>query len=189
MVNPEVSSPNDFKVVIFKNGSDFDFTPALGAMFDSNPIFGTSGESIKIDEEVTLPYHVGSLIAKNLAKAVMNKGSKVDEKGVPTGVPLWDETSLQQLQQSYLTEMYTEAKPTAVTETDRLMAKVAELQSFVEKNVTEKVDSKTTDEPSKEDALKKVVYSDKSEVIAALEKRKIAFNARTSKADLEKLLA
>jgi hypothetical protein len=185
MANPEVSNPNDFKVVTFKNGSDFDFTPALGSMFDGNPIFGTSGEAIKIDEEVQLPYHVGNLIAKNLAKAVLNRQSKVDEKGVPTGVPLWSDTSLEELKQSFLTEMYSEAKPAAVTETDRLMAKVDEYAAMVEKLLPE---TEKEDAP-KEDADTKKVYTDKSEVIAELEKREITFNARTSKADLEKLLA
>ena len=196
MANPEVSNPNDFKVVTFKNGSDFDFTPMLGCMYDGRPIFGTSGASVEIGESVVLPYHVGNLVAKNLAKAVLNgQAPAVDPKGNPVGTPLWSETSLLELKQSFITDMYTEEKPVAVTETDRLMAKVEEYKAMVDKLIPEsekedapKEDDKT-DEPPKEDAPKKVEYSDKAEVIAELNKREISFNARLSKANLEKLLA
>ena len=185
MANPEVSNPNDFKVVTFKNDSNFDFTPALGCMYDSRPIFGATGASVKVGESVVLPYHVGNLIAKNLAKAVLNgQAPAKDEAGIPTGVPLWSEDGLQKLQQSYLTEMYTEEKPTAMSETDRLMAKVEEYKSMVDKLIpTSEAEGSPQESP---EAPK--VYSDKSEVIAELNKRKITFNARLSKDNLEKLL-
>lgn len=188
---PEVSNPNDFKVVTFTNKEDFDFTPELGCMYDSRPIFGTSGEAcLKAGESVVLPYHVANLLARNLAKYTMTKRAPaVDPAGVPTGVPLWNEVSLATLKASYLTDLYTEQKPIAMSETDRLMAKVEELKKFVEQNV------KPSDEivvaPTTSDATQAPSegYKDKGEVIAELTKRDIKFDARKSKAELEKLLA
>ena len=188
MANPEVSNPNDFKVVTFKNDSHFDFTPALGCMYDGRPIFGTTGASIKVGESVVLPYHVGNLVAKNLAKAVLNgQAPEKDATGIPTGVPLWSEDGLQKLQKSYLVEMYTEEKPTAMSETDRLMAKVEEYKAMVEKLIPKSEMDKVEGAPQ-ESPEAPVTYNDKSEVIAELEKRKITFNARLSKSNLEKLL-
>lgn len=201
MAQPEVSNPNDFKVVTFHNKTDFDFTPEMGCMYDGRPIFGISGAPcIKAGESIVLPYHVGNLLARNLAKLAMTKQAPtVDQAGIPTGVPLWGEEKLQALKNTFITDLYTEAKPTAMTETDKLMAKVEELKKFVETNVSPKVDenvgegkvevtSAPTDTPT--DAKPEVMtYSDKADVIAELTKRGIKFDARSSKANLEKLLA
>lgn len=185
MANPEVSNPNDYKVVTFHNKSDLDFTPELGCMYDSRPIFGASGAAIKAGESVVLPYHVGSLLAQNLAKAVLNAQSSKDTPGIPTGVPLWDDNGLNTLKQSYLTEMYREDRPAEMSETDKLMAKVEEYKSMVEKIVP---DAEKEESPKGEQSAP-TIYSDKSEVIAALREKEIKFDARKSKADLEKLLA
>lgn len=189
MVNPEVSNPNDYKVVTFCNKSDLDFTPELGCMYDSRPIFGASGASIKPGESVVLPYHVGSLLAKNLAKAVLNAQASKDTPGIPTGVPLWDESGLREMQQSFLTEMYSEEKPAEVSETDKLMAKVEEYKSLVDQLLPQDDEEPTEAETESEEDAAPVTYKDKSEVIAELRKRDIKFDARKSKADLEKLLA
>ena len=137
MVNPIVSNPNDYKVVTFKNATDLEFTPALGAMYDGRPIFGTTGTSIKPGESIVLPFHVGNLIAKNLAKAVMNGQAVEDKAGVPTGVSLWDEDSLLRMQQSFLTEMYSEEKAAPMSDIDRMMAKVEEYKAMVDKVLPE----------------------------------------------------
>lgn len=199
----QATNPNDYKVVTFTNKTDFAFTPALGCMYDSRPIFGKSGESIDIDEVVQLPYHVGYLLAKNLAKAAMNAAAPAkDEKGIPTGVPLWDEDALEAKQASYITVMYSEDKPTQMSETDKLMAKVEEYKALVDKvlpeSEREKLNDTPTEEVKKEDEVatetepkttEPATYSDKADVIAELEKRNIKFDARKSKAVLEKLLA
>lgn len=181
------NNPNDYKVVTLHNKTDFDFTPEIGAMYDGRPIFGISGEPcIKAGESIVLPYHVGNLLATNLAKAVMvRKAPTTDQAGIPTGVPLWDENSFQNTKAMFLTELYTEAKATPMTETDRLMAKVAELQNFVEKNIgpVETVKEETT-----EIETTPATYSDKADVIAELTKRGIKFDARKSKSELEKLI-
>lgn len=190
MVNPIVSNPNDYKVVTFKNATDLEFTPSLGAMYDGRSIFGATGTSIKPGESIVLPYHVGNLLAKNLAKAVMNGQAVQDKAGVPTGVSLWDDSSLLKMQQSFLTEMYSEEKAAPMSDIDRMMAKVEEYKAMVDKVLPES-EKVVPDNSSKEneETLEEVkVYSDKADVIAELKKREIPFNARLSKDNLEKLL-
>lgn len=185
------NNPNDFKVVTFHNKTDFDFTPEMGAMYDGRPIFGISGAPlIKAGESIVLPYHIGNLLARNLAKCVMVRQAPPDMPGIPTGQTLWNDATLGALKASFLTNLYDDVKPVAMSETDRLMAKVEELRKFVETNVAKKdedevepsVTSEPTDTPNGQ-------YADKADVIAELTKRGIKFDARQSKANLEKLLA
>lgn len=184
-MNPQNSNPNDFKVVDFTNKTDFDFTPEMGCMFDSRPIFGILGVSgIKAGESIKLPYHIGHRLATNLAKAVMTRQAPPDQPGVPTGVPLWNESKLLALKNSFITDLYSEAKPIAETEVDRLINKVAELNKLVEENIVRKVDETPAIVESTPG-----IYKDKAEVIAELTKRNISFDARQSKANLEKLIA
>lgn len=194
------TNPNNYKVVTFTNKTDFAFTPELGCMYDSRPIFGKSGTSVEPGEEVVLPYHVGNLLAKNLAKASMNRAAPADAKGIPTGVSLWSEESLKIRQASYLTEMYSENKPAAMSETDKLMAKVEEYKQMVEKLIPAAEMNKANGAPASTEGNDPVVppanpseggpkvYQDKQDVIAELEKRQIAHDKRKSKEDLEKLL-
>lgn len=197
------TNPNDYKVVTFTNKTDFAFTPELGCMYDSRPIFGKSGTSVEPGEEVVLPYHVGNLLAKNLAKASMNRAAPADAAGIPTGVSLWSEESLKIRQASYLTEMYSENKPAAMSETDKLMAKVEEYKQMVEKLIPVAEMNKANVPPAATQGTEgnapvvppantteggPKVYQDKQDVIAELEKRQIAHDKRKSKEDLEKLL-
>lgn len=194
------TNPNDYKVVTFTNKTDFAFTPELGCMYDSRPIFGKSGTSVEPGEQVVLPYHVGNLIAKNLAKASMNRAAPADAKGIPTGVSLWSEESLKIRQASYITEMYSENKPAAMSETDKLMAKVEEYKQMVEKLIPVAEMNRANGAPVSTEGNDPVVppanpsesgpkvYQDKQDVIAELEKRQIAHDKRKSKEDLEKLL-
>jgi len=168
--NKEVNK-NDYKVVEFFNSTDFDFTPDLGAMYDSRPFLVKSGEKKQY------PYHVGHLLARNLAKAVLIKGARPHDPNVanPTGAPLWGEEGLEQLKNSFLTELYTEEKPVAESETDKLMARIAALEKLATDKATPVTDPLT--------------FQDKAEVIAELEKRGIAHDKRQSKSVLEALLA
>lgn len=200
--NPPVSNPNDFKVVDFTNKTDFIFTPEMGCMYDSRPIFGITGAlGIGPGESMKLPYHVGHRLAANLAKAFMLRNAPTtDPAGIPTGVPLWDTTKLETLKSSFITELYSENSPVTMSETDKLMAKVDEYKKMVDtlvqaktepQPVADTVDTSTATtsatapvapEPAK-------VYQDKQEVILELEKRGIKHDKRSSKAALEKLLA
>lgn len=199
-MNTPISNPNDFKVVEFQNGTDFDFTPEMGCMYDSNPIFGISGEQcIKAGERVTLPYRVGHQLAVNLAKqSLVRNAPPHDPKDInPVGKPLWSDESLESITNSFLTELYTNEKPAVMSETDKLMAEVASLKKLMQDNLPvanqptqPKADNDHVAEGASQfPALDGLTYKDKAEVIAALTKRGIPFNARDSKAKLEQLLA
>lgn len=185
----QAQNPNDYKVVSFHNKTEFGFTPEMGCMYDGRPINGKNGSpGIDGGETVILPYHIAHQLALNLAKRVLlNMAPNVDPAGIPTGVALWDDVKLNELKNSYLTDLYTEAKPTAMSETDKLMAKVEEYKAMVDKLIP-----KTENTPEVEVTVEKTVpqtYQDKAEVIAELTKRAIKFDARKNKAELEKLLA
>lgn len=186
-MNTPVSNPNDFKVVEFMNSCDFDFTPDMGCMYDSRPIFGVSGfAGIKAGERISLPYHIGQQLAMNLAKqSLVRNAPPHDPKDInPVGKPLWSDESIEALKNSFITELYTNERPVAMSETDKLIAQVAELNKLVRENlpqINQPADVQATSDGS--------VYKDKAEVIAELTKRGITFNARDSKAKLEQLLA
>lgn len=193
MNNAQASNPNDIKVVSFHNTEDFRFTPDMGCMYDGRPINGTTGTpGIEAGETLQLPYHVGKLLAKNLAKRVLNTSpASVDVKGVPTGKPIWSAEELNLKADSYIKELYMEAKPIAMSETDKLMAKVEEYKKLVEdklgtldKGVEKPVES--TKEVAQPETPK--VFQDKAEVLAELEKRGIKHDKRSNKVTLEKLL-
>lgn len=204
MNNPVVSNPKDFSVVEFFNSTNFDFTPELGCMYDSRPLFVGSGERKQF------PYHIGQRLAMNLAKAVLIKGAPLHDPNArdPVGKPLWGEEGARQLANSFIRELYMEDRPVAQNETDRLMAKVEALERlFAEKQKVTPSDapkepvmtveelmkkdfSGKTAEPVNESVkVKAKVYLDKAEVIAELIKRSVKFDARQNKANLEKLLA
>lgn len=192
-MNPQVSNPNDFRVVDFTNRTNFDFTSEMGCMFNGNPIFGVSGEAgIKAGESLKLPYHVGQRLATNLAKAaILRQAPAVDPAGIPTGVPLWDAAKLESLKNSFITDLYSQQKPVAQTETERLMQMVTELNKVVEdaglKKKEEVAPAEAVAAPEASEAPK--VYQDKQEVILELEKRGIKHDKRKGKEDLEKLLS
>jgi len=196
-----VSNPNDFKVVKFTNRNDFGFTPEMGCMYDGRPIFGITGApGINGEESIVLPYHIAQRLATNLAKIVqLRRAPTVDQAGIPTGVPLWSIEDLEQLKQSYLEEMYSETKPVAVSETDRLFAKVEEYKKMVDQLMEKGAESlviegsivdspvdplQTTDSVSGQIP----VFADKQDVIAALETRGIPHDKRLGKDKLEALL-
>ncbi len=190
----KATNPNDFKVVEFFNSTDFDFTPELGAMYDSRPLFVGSGERKQF------PYHVGHQLAVNLAKAVLVKGAPLHDStsNNPVGTPLWGDEKVTALKNSFLTELYADERPIVQTETDRLMARVAELEKAFQVKQAErplelpKEAVKSIQElvaPELNAAVTPKVYQDKGEVIAELTRRGIKFDARQSREKLETLLA
>lgn len=171
----------DFKVVTFKNISDFDFTPALGAMFNSRPIFGKAKEKcIAVGEELLFPYHIGRRLAINLAKQILVKKIPNPEygKGDPSqqgATGSFGNEEINALVSKILLSEYQEEKPIKETETDVLMRKFEELN----KKVAELGATAVTPEG----------FKDKKQVIEELTKRGVTFDARKSKAELEKLLS
>jgi len=168
----------DYKVVTFKNISDFDFTPALGAMFNSRPIFGKAKQGcIAVGEELFFPYHIGRRLAINLAKQMLLQTDKapVYGEGDPSrSASLFGDEQINAKVALILVNEYREEKPAKETETDILLKKFEELNKVVEDLKASKVETQG--------------YKDKAEVIAELEKREITFDRRKSKAELEKLL-
>lgn len=199
----ETTNINDFKVVQFHNSEDFTFTPEMGCMFDGRPISGITGApGINGGETITLPYHIAHRLAENLAKYVMTRRAptnpQVDAQGNPMIAAIWDSARLENMKNSYLTELYAEAKPIQQSETDRLFAKMEELKKFVEDNVSTQAGSIETttppdisNSPGALDAARvaaQAAYEDKKEVIEKLETLGIKHDKRKNKADLEKLL-
>jgi len=200
MINSQISNPNDFKVVSFHNHTTFGFTPEMGCMYDGRAINGKSGlPGIEAGETMILPYHVGHLLAQNLAKRVLNisPAATIDTAGVPTGVPIWSPEKLKELSDSFIKELYTEEKAAQQSETDKLMAKVEEYRKLVEEKLglSSETELPKVDEVKKVETTEKVAqpevktFQDKQEVIEELEKKGIKFDRRASKATLEKLLA
>lgn len=190
MANQPVSNPKDFQVVSFHNSTGFNFTPEMGCMYDGRAINGPSGgPGIRAGETMTLPYHIGHRLAINLAKAVMLRGASekplVDAQGNPMIKSLWDDKGLEDTKNTFLTDLYSEDKPANPSQTDILMEKVEALNKMVLDLKGEKpsVVAETAGVPSK------VIYQDKAEVITELDKRKVVYDKRKSKAELEKLLS
>lgn len=192
MDNQQQVDPNDFKVVEFFNSTDFDFTPELGAMYDSQPLFVGSGERRQF------PYHVGNRLAENLAKAVLIKGAPLHDPNAnnPVGTPLWTDEKIKALKASFIKELYAQQVPVAQTETQRLMAEVEKLKQLFDEKEAKRVQEGLPKEPvqsvrelvAPELSTNKIGYQDKQEVIAELEKRGITHDKRMTKANLEKLL-
>lgn len=195
-MNQQVNNPNDLKVVTFHNNTDICFTPQMGCMYDGRPINGEKalkGENpfggIDAGESMLLPYHVGHRIATNLAKvAILKTAPATDPAGIPTGVPLWDTTRLDNLKNGFITDQYSEVAPIAVSETDKLMAKVEELNKWKEEMMSKNTDPSQVPQVTPTGEESKDGYKDKGEVIAELTKRGIKFDARQNKDNLEKLL-
>lgn len=172
-----MNNNNDLKVVKIKNISDFEFTPALGAMFDSRPVFGKNGRSIEVGEELLMPYHVGYRVAVNLAKYMLLQGDSAPEygKGDPSAhKAIFTDDAVKELVRKIISDQYEEETPIEETETEKLMKKFDELNKVVEGLAGAKVTVEG--------------YKDKSEIIAELEKRGIPHDKRSNKATLEELL-
>lgn len=200
-MNPIVNNPNDFKVVSFHNSTSFGFTPAMGCMYDGRAINSPTGApGIQAGETITLPYHIGQRLAVNLAKRVLNTSpaATVDKAGIPTGEPIWSEARLNELARSYVTDLYSEEKPIAMSETDKLMAKVEEYKKMVDTLLAKNQEGVATTQPVVEPekiegnvqppTIEPKAFQDKQEVIAELEKRQIVHDKRRTKSELEKLL-
>lgn len=200
MENPVIRDPNDAKVLEFYNSTNFDFTPELGAMFNGQ------GYPVASGMKKLLPYHIAMRLAENLAKAVLIKGAPLHDPNAtnPTGTPLWGDEGIKRLRDGFITELYSESVPIAQTDTEKLHARVVELEKLMDEKLkgvpvdTLKGEVKTIEELVNPVVAKPVeaikpaeapkVYQDKQEVIAELEKRGIKFDRRQNKENLLKLL-
>lgn len=170
---------NDTKIVRFRNIFDFDFTPEMGAMYGGIPYFVPAGGSLLCPK--SLADHLATHLARHsiINKAPIRDENELDGKGKDR--PLWDDQAIERIKVQLMTEAYTEELPAVQSDAEIMAARVRSLQeSFPEDDAPKKVEPAVVSAPT--------VYADKAEVIAALEKRGIKFNARLSKATLEKLL-
>jgi len=209
----EQNIANDYKVVSFRNAESFDFTHEMGCMYDGRPVTGSEGVlGLRVGETKMLPFHVGFLIARNLAKqALMRKSGdrkQLDAHGHPIVAAIWDDAALENLARSYITEMYSEDRAAPKSETDVLFDRIQALEELINKQSGNKeaaevvpgapqasvVASSTaeavTTTPEAPKAPGEVVssFQDKAQVLAELVKRNIPHNKRESQVELEKLL-
>lgn len=162
------------KIAKFTNIAEFDFTPELGAMYGGQPFFVAAGAS------VTYPYGLATHLAQALAKQILLKGDRsattYDPKDPSGGLgqPLWNEQSLQDLAARMVSDVNETPQERPLSEAEQVAKKVEEMNTFNRANNTP--------------AIPDGGYKDKKEVIEALQAKGLAFDARKSKAELEKLL-
>jgi hypothetical protein len=137
----------------------------MGAMYGGRPFPLRKGDSLTTS--LTVVEH----LAKHLARQVLLRGSSVKDDGSGNGRALWTPESIAQLAGTYVRKIGTIDKPAELTKEQVMMQNVETISA-----------SDIVDEPLT------TGYKDKKEVIAELEKRGIAFDARATKATLEKLL-
>jgi len=185
-------NPNEYKIVRISNIADFDFTGELGARYGGTDFVILAGKSLLV------PLTVGDHLATHLARQILLKKAPIrdakETDGKGSDRPLWDDQVLADLKAKIMTEVYTEDKPAPVTETERMVQKVKDLNR-VEEEVEKENEGGNVDAssivPAGDDeggADEIIAYKDKGEVINELQKRGITFDARATKSNLEKLL-
>lgn len=157
------------KTVVFENIADFDFTPEMGAMY------GGIGYPVKSGERVLwlwdLADHIGTALARQmyLRKDKSLPGYNPTDPTGGNGAVLWTDEQITELKAKMMGKPMLAEKPGVMTEAQATQAKVQELNAL-------------------EPEISATAYKDKAEVIAELQKKGTQFDARQSKATLEKLL-
>jgi hypothetical protein len=167
-------SLDELKICTIKNIADFDFTPELGAQFGGRPFFVKAGETL------IAPEPAAYRLAVNLAKAMLVKQSPLPTIGNGddrSSLGTWSEEDVEKLIASIMVSSAQEEKAPVLTESDRIAAKIDELNKWKE-SMEEKISNNEI----------QTTTSDKADVIAELEKKNIKFDRRQTKASLEKLL-
>lgn len=157
------------KTVVLENIADFDFTASMGAMFGGIPY------ELKSGERKLFPYELADHLAGALAKQIFLRKDKSatqydpNDKTGGLGAVLWNDEMIQEMKRKMLGEPVLAPKERIMTEAEKTQAKVEELNQL-------------------EPEISTTGYKDKAEVILELQKKGIQFDARQSKANLEKLL-
>lgn len=180
---------DQYRVVRITNISNFDFTGELGARYHGRDFEIRAGKSL------LAPYPVGKHLAKHLARQILMKKAPIrdakETDGKGSDRPLWDDKIIGDLMGKIMTEMYAEEKPAVLTEDEKMVQKVAELNKVEREVEREQSGGNAPFSETPTDEVTgdiKTVYKDKSQVIEALVKRGIKFNARANRASLEELL-
>lgn len=183
------TAPKDESYVIVRitNRTDFDFTPAMGAMYGGVPMPILAGKSLLAPKPTALH------LAKHLARQVFIRNAPIrDDKetdGKGRDRALWTNDDIERTMAKFLTEEYEEEKKHKLSEVELLQAKIDALnkQFPQETPPAPKVEENAPVEPPKPDDNPSG-YKDKQMVIAELDKRGIKHDKRMSKENLEKLL-
>lgn len=180
----------EYRIVRITNIAPFDFTGELGARF------GGTNFPILAGESKLFPLYLGEHLAMHLARQIIIQKAPIrDEKqtdGKGTDRPLWDEAGIKELTKKIMVEVYQEDKPPIVSEADAIVNRVKDLNKTVagmeEENVKTPAGNVQFAGAMDENQSSDVVYQDKGEVIAELDKRGIKYDPRSSKAMLESFL-
>jgi hypothetical protein len=174
---------NDVRIVRITNISNFDFTGELGARYGGRDFFVPAGGSL------LTPFTVGDHLATHLARQILIKQSPIrDSKetdGRGSDRALWDDQIIDEIKKKIITDVYEEERKPILSDSDRLAAKVEELNRVTAPDAGGNADASGIQPSETVDATS---YKDKSEIIAELNKRGIKFDARSNKANLEGLL-
>lgn len=183
-----MQNPNEARVVRFTNIFDFDYTHAYGGI----------PYQLRAGETYLFPWVIGNHLATHLARQAMIRKAPVRDENDTDGRggeskrsdrPLWDDTAIADLKNKIIKDAYTEERQAPVSEEQQLQRKVEELnKSFPGASDMGIAPSVEVGEPVVSNTPS-AIYKDKAEVIAALTEKEIAHNPRSSKANLEKLLA
>lgn len=161
---------DELVICTIKNIADFDFTAALGAMYNGRAYLLKAGETLQAPEPAAYR------LAVNLAKAMLIKKCPPPEiaKGDDRQVlgSFTDDDVMKIVPMIIINTTREEEKP-VLDEAARIAARIDELN----KRISEMENAPTAS------------VGGKAEVIAELEKKGIKFDRRQSKAALEKLLA
>lgn len=176
---------NDLKIVRVTNISDFDFTGELGARYNGRDFVIQAGKSLLV------PFAVGNHLATHLARQIVIQKSPIRDESEINGKgsdrPLWNDSTIDELRKKIMVDVYEEEVQVQESDADKLARRVEELNKLSEEDDdvlnVDTLEIKPTD-PEKSG----VIYKDKAQIIAELKKREVKFNARDTKANLEKLL-
>ena len=176
---------NDLKIVRVTNIADFDFTGDLGARYGGRDFIIHAGKSLL----VTLT--IGDHLAKHLAQQILLRRApgRTDAElaGKGSFTPLWDDNVIADLKKKIISEVYEQEKPVVLTPEEQIQKKVDQMnhaEKEIEKEAAGGNISAASIEMS-EEQTGPVIYRDKADVIAALEKKGVKFDARASKDSLE----
>lgn len=175
---------SDYKIVRITNISDFDFTGELGARYGGRDFFVPAGGSLLV------PLTVGDHLAKHLARQMLIRKSPIRDAGQVDGKgsdrPLWDDSVISELKAKIMVDVYEEEKKNPLSEAERMVAKVEELNRLVAPEPSGNADASGI--VSVEDSSSALAYKDKAQIINELKVKGVAFDARASKTKLEELL-
>ena len=159
----------DLQIVKVTNISNKNFTADSGARFNGRDYSIPAGKSLRC------PQTLGEHLAKHLARMIFMQNAEIS--GKQNELAIWSEEDEKNLINKIISFEEMEESIQHKTADDILKEKVMQLNQDVGEEVLEINDKNGN-----------VVYNDKAEIIAELEKRGITFNPRSSKSVLEELL-